>query len=73
MNTRKIEATIRDAYEKDGVAAACNEANKHEICSYEVCNFCDTEVPTIKGDHVCLICGSQTRNELQEEIEKDNI
>jgi len=72
MNTKRIETAVNDAYQKGGLAAACEEANKHLITSYEICNLCDTEVPTIKGDHVCLVCGSTTRDELQEEMDKDN-
>lgn len=71
--SRKIENAVYDVYCEKGFASACEEANKYEVCTYEFCNMCDTEAPTIKGDHICLVCGSQTVNELQEELEKDNI
>ena len=73
MNTKRIETAVSDAYQKGGLGAACEEANKHLITEYEFCNLCDTEVPTIKGDHICLACGSTTRNELQDELDKENI
>lgn len=73
MNTKRIETAVYDTYQNEGLAAACNEANKYEVTQYEFCNFCDTDTPTIKGDHICLICGSQTCKQLQEELEKENI
>jgi len=60
MNATTIENLVYDAYQEDGIAGACKEADKHKICLYEFCDSCDCQVPTIKGDHGCLICGHET-------------
>ncbi len=63
MNTKSIENLISDAYQEDGMAAGCEEANKHACVKYEFCNMCDASVPTIEGDHGCLFCGHETMND----------
>lgn len=62
MNTKKIETLVYDAYCEFGVQAACTEADKYPCTSYEFCNSCEAQMPTIKGDHYCLICGCETTN-----------
>jgi len=73
MNTKRIEDAVYDVYCEKGFASACDEANKYEVCRYEFCNMCDCEAPVIKGDHICLVCGSTTVNELKDELDKENI
>lgn len=60
MNTKKIETAIYDVYCEKGFTSACDEADKYPCIAYEFCGQCDTSVPTIKGDHGCLICGHET-------------
>lgn len=60
MNTKKIETAVYDKYCEGGFAAACEEADKYLCTQYEYCGACNNSVPTIKGDHGCLICGSET-------------
>jgi len=59
--TKKIENEVREAFERDGQATAFDVANKYPNVIYERCEGCDTESPTIRGKHECLICGSETK------------
>ncbi len=74
MNTKKIETLVYDAYCQDGVQAACTEADKHSCTKYEYCNACEAQMPTIKGDHICIVCGQETttRNPDTEDIPCEN-
>lgn len=44
-----------------GFGSACDEANKYPEVTYEYCEGCDCDAPTITGLHECLVCGSETK------------
>lgn len=55
----KIDAILLDKkiyriYERNGVGAACDFANEHNV-PYKYCDACNAEMPSLGGD--CCICG----------------
>lgn len=61
---RDIETKVYNVYCEEGQAQAFKEANKYgDRIVYEKCPAyaCDTETPTLKGQHCCLICGLETK------------
>jgi hypothetical protein len=54
-----IREGVRQSYEADGMAAACDVFNTlSESKTYEYCPSCECEVPSM--DRQCLICGQAT-------------
>lgn len=54
-----IRERVRQSYEADGMAAACDVFNTlSESKTYEYCPSCECEVPSM--DRQCLICGQAT-------------
>ena len=56
-----LKEQIRAAYETDGgYTRAIEIAEDSNMCIYEHCKGCDNDMPVIKGQHECLICGQPT-------------
>lgn len=54
METDKIKAEVKAAYETDGMQGACSVGDKHNLL-YHFCRHCNNETPSIENE--CGICG----------------
>lgn len=55
-----IKELVKTAYEAVGLIFACQVADEIIETRYEFCRQCDNNMPIIKLEHECLICGQDT-------------
>ena len=60
MTKFQIEENIREVYENEGQASACDEANKYPEVTYKFCPACDALCPSFPDEEYCLLCGTTT-------------
>ena len=61
MTNKQYEDKIYELYTTSGFGAAVEFASRQKRTKWEYCEACENEVPVLRNEHSCLICGQTTK------------